>query len=239
MDLQGGRRPGASCYGYSKLHKKLIIPKEGRSIVVLDLDRKVVEMEISTRVEIEIEDFRLFGEDENKVVFISAKGLLQTFSLNYDIKKICSRASYQIELDEDIQEAGLSVAVCDKNKYILADVFAYSTFKCSRTMLFELNNKNRSLVRLATLDQNGLELDIKFALSYWRAVGKHLIWVGLSRKKGHAHLYDFDTESGELRELVQMRVRHEVYEPWSVHVFGNDCYYIGEELRIMRMTLRT
>ena len=217
------------------MNKKLMLIKDKKKLAVLDIDRKRAEMEFGGELT-NIVDFRLFGDEDNKIVSIADKGDILLSILNYDLKKVISKARHKIKLDSDRRELLLSVSACDQGRYIVVTTIEFSTFKSSRMIILEV--KGRSLVKLATLDERDMKIDFKYAFEFWRSLGNHKLWVGLSSKRGFVHLYDFETESGEFRELQEKRIRHQEDLSYAVERFGDKLYYIGRKsfLKVISLT---
>ena len=82
MELKCGTREGAH-FRYSNIHQRLVIAKDCLKISVLSPETKEVEIEVQKNLEGLIQDFRLFGEQEDRVVAITATGFVLLFSLDY------------------------------------------------------------------------------------------------------------------------------------------------------------
>ena len=219
-------------FRYSKLSRRLVIVKNTKNIAVVNLQRKQVELEVTRGQLGTIFDFKLFGPKQNRIIFINNKRRVQVCSVCYDLKKVCSRDSYQIEAFEGRYEQGYTLAVCDQDKYVLLSSLNTLAGKTSRIMVFQVNQ----LTKLATIDQQNHDLNYISALYLLGSVGKHVLWVGLSKRD--AVLYDFGTESEHLREIEEKRVAHEEKAPQSIHCFGDRLFYTGGGGSIMAMKLR-
>ena len=99
------------------------------------------------------------------------------------------------------------LAVCDQNRYVLASLYENLSFKSSRLILYEV--KGHVLVKLTSIYEHHLNLGMKFASGFLGYFRKRLLWVGLSRSQGLAHIYNFNVEAGELEELVGKRLKLE------------------------------
>ena len=107
-------------------------------------------------------------------------------------------------------------------------------------MIFRI--RGHSLARVTTIRTLDAPGPITAIFEYWRYLGKHLLWVALSDKDGDVRVFDFNTESGCLRELVEVKVKHQKSRPRKVHHLGDlwgNFYYTGEEGKIMRLSLKT
>ena len=234
LDFFCGFRLGGS-FRYSKKNKKLIIAKTGFEIAVVNLERKIIEFGVKSANRMKITDFKLFGRKEEKIVSVDNSGLICLYSISYDLKKICAKHSHQLDLIEGRTEEGLSLGVCDQSRYVMVSLIDYTTYKSSRLFVFEV--KGPLLTKLATLDEHASMLNPKYSLEFFRSVGEHLLWVGVSVNNGFVFVYDFDRESGELKELVEKRAVHQEECPWKIQRFANQFYYIGKKASLMRFGL--
>ena len=231
MNLHCCRRFGAS-FRYSKLNTRLITCWRN-FVYVVNVDRKQVEIVIKRSNLMGVEDFRIFGEKENKLVFLSSTGFVHLFSISYSLKKICRDQSYKIKLDS-VSESALSVAVCDKGQYILAGLADQSTFRSSRLIILRVDG--RSLVKLATLDLQYGRIGMQYALEFFGSAGNHILWVGLSMS-GYVHLYDLNCGTGYFREVVDKRVQSREENMWKIHRLGEKLYYTGYGAKVIELSL--
>ena len=102
-------------------------------------------------------------------------------------------------------------------------------------VLYRLTGNKISVV--AVLDCSAEDVEEKYALSCLGRFGTKILWVGLSAgENGVAHIYDFDVETKEIRELEEKRVEHGEYRPLNVYRVGNQFYYSGEKGKINKLT---
>ena len=236
MNLCCRLRPG-NCLRYSRINKRLITALEKRLIAVVNLYRKQVEMKIRTEKKISVKDFKVLGKKENMVVYLTDLGSLSLCSLNFGLRKICTKHTYQIDSTENRTVDGHSLAVCDQSRYILAQISAEGSFENARLSLFEV--KGRFLEKLATFGEFWQRKSVKFPLEFSRRIGNHLLWVGLTSGDviGSASIFDFSPETGELRELVEKSFNQGESNPKSLIRIGATIYYIGDQGKVMRLNL--
>ena len=237
LDLTCNIRAGAS-FRYSEIHERLVIIKDWDRIAVVNLQNKEVEIDVEKTIGHNIEDFKLFGENEDRVVSIADDGYILLYSLNYSKKTGALVGHSLVEMIEERDEKPSSVAVCDKNQHVLVDIGKKESPRvCSRMILLTLNED--SFVKKAVIiDQLSHGIGQKYALECHGYVGTHLIWLGLSTDdNGFVQIYDFDTESGELEELEEKRVNHQEFHPFKILRLGNGWYYAGGHGQVMKINL--
>ena len=228
-------RVGA-CFGYSKLNQKLIIPSLDAKISVIDLNRERLEFQISAKIgQIgSIRDLRIFGSSENRIIFITRKGWICIYYLNYSLRKVIGHHRSRIEGVRGETEEGYALSVSENNRYILASLITSVVDRRSRLFLYEI--RSHSLLKLAVLEDKSCGIGIQGALEFWGRVGAHFLWVGLSERVGFVQLFDFDAESGELKELAQKSVSHQEFSPRKMCRLGNNFYFTGGDAKIMQLS---
>ena len=214
-----------SSFGYSNLHKRLLMVTESRkTLSVVDLDRRRVEMEVSRSQVDKIQDFKLFGFDQNQVVLLTTFGSIFLFTLKFDLKKVCAEKACKVKLLGDRAETFDSLAVSDNNKHVLAQIFSRG-FKISRMMLFGV--KGRALVPLTSFDLFDQRIDRQLLFQVG-CHGNHSLWLGLSRASNETLVYDFDIESRKLRELREKRLYHLEFNLVKCQKLEDGLYYTGD-----------
>ena len=124
----------------------------------------------------------------------------------------------------------------DNGKHILVNIRSARRDCTSRMIIVEA--KSRSIVKVADLDLIDQSLSIKLATGFWKQIGKHLVWVGLSVTHDYVHVFDFNVESGKLKELAEKRVFHKEDFPQRIHCLQNHrFYYTGLFGFIISLTL--
>ena len=238
IDVTFSFRPGG-CFRYSKVNRKLIIVKDRKNVAVINFERRRVDFEIKSNNDSFIQDLRLFGKGERKVVYMTNLGCISVCCLSYDLRKLCFKSSYQVQLETEKPESSVSLAVYDQGKYILAGTASINPLQSCRMLILRL--KDRSIIHTATLyeqAQQGVANGVKFALEFWRRIQGHILWIGLSCLDGFVHVYDFDAKSGELRELVDKKVKHQETNPWILQSLGDKLYYTGYKGHAMAIAHR-
>ena len=235
LDHSCGLVPGAS-FRYSSLSEKLIISLYSNHIGVVDLRRKQVEIAIQKmRLEM-IQDLTLFGEKNNKVAYITYGGKINVYSFNFKLRKLYGRSSLGLGFIGDQRVFGKSLAVCKQNQYIFVCLrTGYPNGSCRIVMI---KIKGRALIRQSTVNEWDQNLNMRLSVEFWGRVGKHLIWVGLTRLSGFFHLYDYNTESGVMKELVEKRAKHQVSQPLKFVQLGEYFYYSGKLGLISKLSIR-
>ena len=95
-----------------------------------------------------------------------------------------------------------------------------------------------SVVKKASLDVYDRRGGEKYVVRPCGYAGKHALWVGLSRDRNKAcQIYAFDTESNELRELIDKQVSHGEEQPNCMEVFDGQLYFIGESGKVKRLII--
>ena len=236
MEIVTGFREGA-CFQYSRQHDRLIVNKDYKNISVVNLEEKKVEIEVEKEVGDFIEDFRLFGNNEDRVVAITGDAYLLLYKLDYEEKigVICTQV--QIALIKERNEWGLSVAVCQKSRYICVEIADWRKNTCSRVIVFKITKD--TLVQCAVVDQYNQKIGKKYAFECLGYAGKFIQWVGLSKnRKGFAQVYEFDTSTEEAREAEEKRISHLEYMPPKFTRLGSRLYYTGHGGKIMNLRIR-
>ena len=166
----------------------------------MNIEKKQVEVKINSKSVSGINDFRIFGEKESRVACLTGKGLVHLLSFNYSLRKINTGQSYKIVLNPD-SEKGVSLAVCDQSKYILASTKDLALYNSSRLIILKV--EGHRLVEIAALSLQNQGIGPQYAIESFGYSGRHILWVGISSMSGDAsvHLYDFDTQTRTLRSL--------------------------------------
>ena len=237
MNVVCGHRPGAS-FRYSQKNEKLIINKDKKKISVISPETIEVDFEVVKDVGNSIQDFRVFGEEENRVISVTGDGHVLVYRLDYTLKTGWVSSTSEVALLESRREEPASIVVGDKNRYVCLEIGQKEMNSlCSRMIIFKLEEE--CLAQIVVFDQFNLKIPVKDALECVGYSGKHILWVGLSwNTKGLVQLYDYNTQSGVLTELEEKRVAHKEKNPLKLQRFGNTFYYTGEFGKVMRMVLK-
>ena len=97
MDVNSDSQ-GVVSFRNSNLHQRLIMVKDGFSLVIVNLKIKKIEMKVKADRSTPLTDLRLFSPNENMICCLDVKGSVSLCSLKFDLKKICAQSEYQIEL---------------------------------------------------------------------------------------------------------------------------------------------
>ena len=224
MAVRCGPRRGVSCLKVSELHNRLIISKDKKNISAVDLHKIEVEIEVSKDLGNRIVDFRLFGENEDKVVSITVDAFIIFYKLDYSERSGSILDSYEVNRIQERGECGTSIAVCDKGKYVLAEIGG-SLFSpiCSRMFLLEVSGDR--LVKKALIDPYSQSIKQKLALECYGYSKRYLFWVGLSwNENGFAQIYEFDLMKGTLRERVGKKIHHLESHPVKINKFEDEFF---------------
>ena len=231
MSIKCGGRMGA-CLRYSTIQQRLIINQGGKNMWMINEKTKKVEVKWNHRKDDQIMDFKIFGEEEKKVVSVTYKGCVRLYCLDNSLKNGFSQ--HQIKFENENRESALSLAVCPMNTYIFVETI--ENLISSRTIILKLTGN--SFVQVAILDKLSEWVGSLWTLESFKYVGKHVLFIGLPFKKNEsAQLFEFNTETNECKELKEKRVIHQEYRPSKLHRLGNKFYYTGFGGKLMRLSL--
>ena len=127
------------CFQYSRLNQKLIVAKNERIIAIINLENKRVEFEIRKDFLNNIQDFKLLGSKENKIVVMTYWSQIYVFTYNYNLKKICYSFAHRVQRIEDRHEGLKAMVSDDKGDYLLVPSIDQDfSFECLRMILFRV-----------------------------------------------------------------------------------------------------
>ena len=219
---------------YSPKNRRLIGVMDSDMLTAINMDEKRVELQVEKSSN-EVSCFEVFGENDHKLVTITEDACIQLHVFNFWMKKILSIFEQKINLIKERDEWGVSLAVCDRNEYILVEIQANIRY-CSRMILFKV--KGNILIKEAILDPYLEENRRKDALECCGYYGGKLLWIGLEYIGfERAQLFEYNTETHDLKELVEARVEHREIWPLEIHRFGKKFYYTGVEGKVMNIIL--
>ena len=236
MDCACGNKIGA-CFQYSTLHKRLLINRESQEISVINLATKEIEIQVNHffgnegyYIANSILDFKLFGEQENKVVFGTVcGGFLKLLKLNYQQKKGSVVESVPVGLIEQRKEILHSLSVCEKNQYVFVELGimeSFSIMRSSRIMIWKLSGDR--LTKQATVDQFVEGLKKTYVIHCFGYFGSHILWISpVSDINGVLQVFYFNIETREFKELKEKRHCHQVDYPAHLYRRDDKFYYIG------------
>ena len=234
MDLDCGENFGKT-FRYSKLNRRLIVPKNGTKLAVVNLARKQVDILVKVNQDHGfIKDFKIFGRKENKIAWITSNCLIHIYSVNSDLKKIVTKNTHVVKLIGRRPKKISFLEVCDQGKYLVAGFEDRSRMRSSRMSIFQF--KGHSLNLLSILEEHDQEIASKSSCLFFGRYWNHLIWVVLSEST--ALTYCFNSESGDLRELVGKRVHHDEDFPLGLARKDQKVFFTGMKCKLMRFSVQ-
>ena len=223
---------------YSNLNHRLIVLKGFMEILVINPQKKNLEAKFEKSDEDLIIDFRFFGEKHSRVVSVSEESVIL-----YNLFEGHGRGEVysleETELMEERKEAYSSIAVSDKHELLLLGILGKKESHrrvSSRMLILKLTGD--ILTKIFCLDQfnQGMPYDYTFELCGY--AGSHILWLGLSKSKsGLARIYDYNTETAELKELEDKRVGYQESFPNKLHPLNGKFYYTGHSGKLMSLSL--
>ena len=187
-----------------------------------------------------LRNLKLFNSRISKLICTSDEGRVLAFSYHSATKRILSRASYKPKLMIRRGETPVKfeLAVCPKAEYIMLALGSdRAKIKASRVMVLRM--KGSVISCEAQLDEWTTNLRLKTALSCYGYLGKVVYFFGMTiNESGTIQSYEFDTRSGGFKELTEMRVSHGERFPCRVQQFRNSFYYTGNNLKVMRLSVK-
>ena len=239
MELTLGFRIG-SFFKYSNLNQRLIIHKDNTNLSVVNLESKEIEIEVEKEIGTQIIDSEIFGEEENRVLSVTDDVYLLVYKLNYQEKvgSIINHLEVGLLRTWDEHEHPVQLSICPRGNYALIQLYRgeITNYQCSRFLLIKISEN--SLVIDRSIDSLKSGVRFCFASECFGYVGSHLIWVGLSYKESQLQILDFDTVTGEFRNLDDKKIAHGESLPLKLQRFENDYYYTGNSARVMRLSFK-
>ena len=234
MNIYCGQRLGA-CFQYSKLNNRLIVNKDKKIITAIDLQAKKQEISIRKARDGDIFVFRLFGENEDRVIAVTTNAYIYLYKLDFAKKKgaITSELTFPLLAQRD--ERIKSISVCSKNQYVFFEVGqSKMPSMCSRTFVTKLNGDNLNIV--SKLDQLSQKVGDKLALECYGYIGSHIIWIGLTKdEESKCKVYNFDTETRAFYEMMSKKRSCIDSFPIKLQRVGEYLYYVGHTGMIKRL----
>ena len=236
MDVYCGLRFGG-CFQYSKLNKRLIVNKDKKAISVINLRTKELEIEVEKPFGEDIFCFRLFGDQEDRVMGATTHGHVCLYQLDYLKKRGSLALGVSYQLDQEAEEKIKSVTICSKNRYIFIEIGSGSNRSiCSRIAIARLHEAG--ITKINCFEQQTYQMGDKLALECYGYVGSHVLWVGLSKqKRGRSQVFDYDVSTGELRELSHLAMDLDESNPVKFERLGNYFYFVGSKGKLLRLYL--
>ena len=236
-----GRRIGAS-FLYSDMHDRLIVAEDAHHISVINLEEKDIEIKSFQRIDSDIQDFKLFGESQQRVVALTEFGHIRLFEVNFLEKSIEMVCDFCFKLNPYKEERGQSIAVCPKGDYFPVELRAEPEEPniCSRVMV--IKNFGNFLSFGAFIDHHE-KIPGKMAVECLGYLEDHIAWIGLSRTNeeggvGRIQLYGYDIIENEVRELEDKRLKHREIDPVKLHRVAKNLYYTGDNGKVFMIKYR-
>ena len=236
IDISCGYRMAAAMR-YSEINKRLIVNSLGGSaIAVMNLDTKEIEVVVKDPLgPSQSLDFSLLGENEDRVISARKDDRIMLYRFDYTEQKGEITSRVPVPLLEGRKEQIKALAVCTRREYVFIEIgqkFANSL--CSRMILARVIGDTLTMV--GKLDLFSQKLGFKMAFECYGYVGNHILWAGLTKKEnGKIQVFDFDTETQDLKELKDRRISQAELNPAQLKKLGQDFYYIGYQARLQKL----
>ena len=227
-----------SCLRYSEIHQRVIVALNLSKISAINLKTSSIEIQGKKISGGKIQDFQLFGERHNLVISLTQDGDVTAHELDFKSKKETNLSQLKLDLFKSRNEIGTSLAVCDNNQLIFAEISQRELpLRSSRMMVLECKDKNLRLK--VSIDRFRFQLGKNLALKFFGYVGSHALVIGLSRKHGGVvQVFGYNAGTEELRELEEKRLVHEELEPAKIVRLGDQFYYSGCEGKVMKLSVQ-
>ena len=237
IDVESGTRVGA-CFRYSKNHERLIVNKNFRNISAINLEAKKIEIELWKQIGGNIYDFRLLGDNEDRVIAITQDGYVIYYGLDYGQKSGSIITHSKIEFIKRRRERGQSISVCEKHRYAVVELGIEDKSNISsRVIVLQLLGDR--LIQKTSIDHHIEQIREIDAIECFGYVGRHILWLGLSGGlDGVAMLYDYDSKTREFKELTEKVVSHKELKPVKLNKFGKKFYYVGWKGQVRAISVK-
>ena len=221
---------------YSAINRRLFISTNYKYLSVINIDKKVAEMVfLRPKERIHIQKYQVFGEKGNKIATAASEGFVQLHVLNFGMKKVLAVNCVKIHVCDERLESVHSLAVCENHKFILVELRLSHHF-CARILVLEVSGN--SMTQKALIDQYDQKIRFSISLACCGYYRDHILWVGLENQQStRVLLYDYDLETGELRELREKRMSQGEDEPCETQKIGSCFYYTGKGGKLMKLSL--
>ena len=207
---------------YSKINQRLIMANKQQNLLMFNFKRKKIEVQINHFMG---RNFRLLGAKEDRVVCVTWDGHVLLYSLNCS-KKRGITAFFQVELNVRRKEFGGCVAVCDKHELIFVGIGNSDSFLASRILVLKANEDK--LANTASFDCYSEKIGLSYFLECLGYFGTSVLCIGMSyAENGMVHVYEYDTETEELKDLEDKRVQHQEYCTLQLQRLNDRFYYTG------------
>ena len=219
---------------YSQLNRKLFIFFVNKDIKIIDIDQKNVDWELRHSDDEYLEDLKIFGENEEKIVSMTDDGRLLLHILSYSQKEIISFNKHKIDLIQERDETPVTLAVDNKSQFIFAGLQS-SGFDSSRILIFRVKGNNE-LSQRAVLDEYGRNIRIKAAPCCLGYSGVHVLWAALEHvSPERLQVYAYNIKARTLSELEDKRVNHRESCPEQFSLLRDQIYYRGGNGKVIKL----
>ena len=233
--------PTGACLRYSKAKERLFIIEYFQNISVINPRTKRyglrwmnLNMKHNTVVSFDegerILDFKLFGEEENRIVSVSQSGTVSLYALDYGGKR------GRVALHQIIEGNGdhfLSLGVCGENECALVTTSTgIDSSTASKTILLSFSEDVFTMKAL--IDHSNLNWGVVSGLQSIGCIDSHSVWVGLSFSQcGSVEVFDYDTQTEELTQLREKRADFGGQSLSHLHPFENEFYFLHTDRKLM------
>ena len=228
---------GERFYGrltYSKFLQRLVLSRDLENISVINPETKKIEIVMKKSIGYIHGRLRIIGDHDNRLLTVTYDGYVVLYSINHQQKRGVV-AHHREELVEGRSEMPLHIGVCPKEDYVFVDFFSHEFNKTSRVVIFKL--REDALAKIASIEVFNQNIERLISLEPSMYYGSHILLLGLGENEEMVEVFDYDTETQELRRLEDKRVCYREHEPLELHQLGNKFYYIGFSSKLMSLSL--
>ena len=163
-------------------------------------------------------------------IAINEEGYILLYKFNYLEKTGSVKAHIKLEMKEEREEKGKSIAVCDKSKYILAHLTSEDKYLSSRMVILTCNGC--SLVKKASIDLSNLKMETNYGLECLGYRGGNILWVGVTKLGEKVYTYRYQVNDNILKELKQKRVSLDVGQNSKILRLRDQLFFTGSSGRV-------
>ena len=222
---------------FSNKNQKLVVSIDMFQMSAINLESKQVEIAVDKTAGEGIIDFRIFGEDDHRVISISKDGYINLYELDFKRKQGKVVNSVNFDLSDNLAKQGECIAVCDKGRYGIVELALRNQNNSYGVLLYEILAER--VVKKAFIDRSSAQIGNINAIECLGYLGRHILWFGISSGIGGvAMVYDYDTLSQEFKEIEEKRTIHREHMPVKLHRLGNHFYYIGWNGQLRRFGVK-
>ena len=212
---------------YSKFNKKILFyaNETRKALLVVGLERKQKEVDFSLPVQGRMSGLKLFGEKQNRLIWLGINGGVYISTINFELRKICSFGKTQLEKRD--HESLSSVVVCSKQKFAFLYVESRMRPMPGKVVVLRIfMNRVEFRTAIETKFDN-------FSTQFGEYFAGHALLLGFSTHKMSIFLYDYDPGSDQLRELEAKRVSYTEHSLTEILKVRNKFYFIGSGRKVM------